>query len=153
MKEETFAMIKPDGVQRGYIGEVIKRIEQKGLTVSALKMLQVTDEQAKQHYKIHSGKPFYHELIHFITSGPVVAMVISGENAVELIRILAGATSPTKAQPGTIRGDFSIDVQNNVIHTSDSVEHAAEEIGIYFLKAEIMEYSKLLDRASLNKFN
>ncbi len=153
MKEQTFAMIKPDGVQRGYIGEVLKRIEQKGLTVSALKMLWVSDEQAKLHYKIHSGKPFYNQLVNFITSGPVVAMVISGENAVELIRILAGATNPTKAQPGTIRGDFSIDIQNNVIHTSDSVEHAIEEISIYFTDQEIINYTKLLDKAALNQFD
>ncbi len=152
MKEQTFAMIKPDGVERGYIGEVIKRIEQKGLTISALKMLNVSDEQAKLHYKIHSGKPFYNELVNFITSGPVVALVISGESAVELIRMLAGATNPTKAQPGTIRGDFSIDIQNNVIHTSDSVEHAKEEIDIYFSENEVINYNKLLDQVAINQF-
>ncbi len=148
MKNQTFAMVKPCGVQRGHIGEVIKRIETKGLTISALKMINVTEEQAAKHYSAHVQKPFYHELVSYITSGPVVAMVITGNNAVELIRILAGATDPLKALPGTIRGDLSIDIQNNIIHTSDSPEHALEEIAVYFKEEEIIDYELCTNRWS-----
>lgn len=148
METKTFAMVKPCGVQRGHIGDVIKRIEQKGLAISAMKLIKVSDEQAKEHYKSHIEKPFYSELVEYLTSGPVVALVISGNDAVEMVRILAGATDPKKALPGTIRGDFSIDIQNNIIHTSDSVEHAQEEIGIYFKEEEIIDYQLIMNKWS-----
>ncbi len=143
--EKTFLMIKPDGVQRNLIGEVISRIEKKGLMINALKMLKVTDEQAKKHYGIHEGKPFYNELITMIKSGPVIAMCITGNEAVKVVRMLAGATKPLDSLPGTIRGDFSCDACLNVVHTSDSIENAEYELGIYFKPEEILDYNKVLN--------
>ncbi len=143
--EKTFALIKPTGIQRNLIGEIIKRIEQKGLIINAIKMLTVTKEQASKHYDVHYGKPFYNDLIESITAGPVVAMVISGNNSVEIMRLMAGATDPLKSQPGTIRGDFSSSIRLNVIHTSDAVDRAKYEMQIYFNQNEIVEYSKKLN--------
>lgn len=143
--EKTFAMIKPTGVQRNLVGEVIKRIEQKGLMINALKLINVTREQAEKHYDIHKGKSFYDDLIKSIMQGPVVALVISGKHSVEILRLLAGTTDPTKSLPGTIRGDFSSDMRYNIIHTADEIERAKYEIGIYFKPEEIIEYSKALN--------
>lgn len=143
--EKTFAMIKPSGVQRNLIGNIISRIENKGFMIHGIKFLQVSKKQAELHYDIHKGKPFYDELITSITAGPVVAIVVSGNNAVEILRLLAGATNPTQALPGTIRGDFSNDIGLNVIHTSDSVERALYEIGVYFTDDELVEYNKVLN--------
>lgn len=138
-------MIKPTGLQRNLVGEIIKRIEQKGLMLNALKMLTVSYEQAQRHYDIHQGKPFFEKLIQSITQGPVVAMVISGNNAVEIVRLLAGATNPIQAQPGTIRGDFSADLVCNIIHSADAVDRAKYEIAIYFQPEEILEYDKKIN--------
>ncbi len=143
-EERTFVAIKPDGVQRGLIGEIVKRFEQKGYKVTALKMLQVTDEQAKAHYAEHEGKPFYPRLIRYIQSGPIVAMVVEGYNAVAGVRHLMGATDPDKAEVGTIRADFAEIMEYNVVHGSDSVESAEREIGIYFNENEIFADRKCM---------
>lgn len=143
--EKTFAMIKPTGVQRNLVGEIIKRIEQKGLMINALKLINVTKEQAEKHYDIHKNKPFYNDLIKSIMQGPVVALVISGKHSVEILRLLAGTTDPTKSLPGTIRGDFSSDMRYNIIHTADEIERAKYEISIYFKHEEIIDYSKALN--------
>lgn len=143
--EKTFVMIKPGGVQRNLVGEVIKRFEQKGLVINALKMISVSNEQAQKHYDIHKEKPFFNSLVTAITSSPVVVMVVSGNNAVKIVRILAGDTNPLLAQPGTIRGDFSSDIQMNVIHSADSIERANYEIMIYFNDDEVLDYDKKIN--------
>ncbi|MBR1460701.1 nucleoside-diphosphate kinase [bacterium] len=136
-RERTFVAIKPDGVQRGLIGDIVKRFEQKGYKISAMKMLKVTDEQARAHYAEHEGKPFYPRLIKYIQSGPVVAMVVEGVNAVAGVRHLMGATKPDEADVGTIRADYAQEMGYNVVHGSDSVESAQREIKIYFNENEI----------------
>lgn len=141
--EKTFAMIKPDAVQRGLVGTIITRYEQKGLRVAAMKVMQVTDEIAKQHYAEHVEKPFFPGLLSYITSGPVVALVLEGKNAVAEVRKLNGATNPLEAACGTIRGDFAQEMGRNVVHGSDSVESANREIAIYFSEDEIFDYEHL----------
>lgn len=140
--EKTFIMLKPGAIQRNLIGEVIRKIEQKGLKICALKMINVSKEQAYKHYDVHKSKPFFDKLIKSITYSPVIVMVIEGNNVVEITRKLAGSTDPTKAEPGTIRGDFSSDMTLNVIHTADSIERAKKEISIYFSDLEILKYKK-----------
>ena len=130
--ERTYNMIKPDGVANKHVGEIITRIERVGLTIEKMELTMVTPEQAAENYKEHEGKPFYDGLISYITSGPVVKMVVSGENAVATMRKLMGATNCAQAAPGTIRGDFGLTVDQNVIHGSDSVESAEREIGVFF---------------------
>lgn len=132
MIEKTYTMIKPDGVRNGHIGEIVNRFERVGLTVERMELGMVTEELAKANYAEHEGKPFYDGLIAYITSGPVVKMVVSGENAVATVRKLMGATSPADAAPGTIRGDFGLTMDENVIHGSDSVASAEREIGVFF---------------------
>ncbi len=132
MIEKTYTMIKPDGVRNGHIGEIVKRFERVGLTVERMELGMVTEELAKANYAEHEGKPFYDGLIAYITSGPVVKMVVSGENAVATVRKLMGATNPADAAPGTIRGDFGLTMDENVIHGSDSVASAEREIGVFF---------------------
>ncbi len=141
MKEEqrTFVAIKPDGVKRGIIGQVIDRFEKKGFKIVAMKLLQVTPELAAKHYEEHQGKSFYNRLVHYITSGPIVAMVIEGYDAIESVRHIVGATDPMKADVGTIRADFAQVMEYNVVHASDGVESAAREIGIYFKPEEIYD--------------
>ena len=140
--ERTFVMVKPDGVQRGLIGEIISRLEKKGLKIVAMKMLKIDDDLAKEHYAEHKEKPFFKDLISYITSGPVVAMVVEGKEAVKVVRDLVGKTNPREASPGTIRGDFGMDVGRNVIHASDSIQSAEREINLFFNKEEILSYSK-----------
>lgn len=135
---QTFVMVKPDGVRRGLVGEVVRRFEQKGLTVKALKLMQVTPELAAEHYAEHRDKPFYGELVSFITSGPSAPMVLEGREAVSVARALMGVTDPVKAAPGTIRGDFGIEITENIVHGSDSSESADREIGLYFRPGEIL---------------
>ena len=130
--ERTYSMIKPDGVENRHVGEIISRIERAGLTIEKMELTMVTPEQAAENYKEHEGKPFYDGLISYITSGPVVKMVIAGEGAVAVMRKLMGATNCAQAVPGTIRGDFGLTVDRNVIHGSDSVESAEREIGVFF---------------------
>ena len=132
MIEKTYTMIKPDGVRNGHIGERVNRFERVGLTVERMELGMVTEELAKANYAEHEGKPFYDGLIAYITSGPVVKMVVSGENAVATVRKLMGATNPADAAPGTIRGDFGLTMDENVIHGSDSVASAEREIGVFF---------------------
>ena len=137
--EKTFAMIKPDGVQRSLVGNIIARYEAKGLRVAGMKIMQVSEAQAAQHYAEHVGKPFYNRLIYYITSAPIVAMVVEGYNAVESVRHLVGATDPLKADVGTIRADFAQIMEYNVIHASDSLASADREIDIYFRPEEIYD--------------
>ena len=139
MTERTFIAIKPDAVQRGLIGKIIARIEEKGYKIVAMKMLQVTEKQAAEHYAEHFGKPFYPNLVAFITSAPIVAMVVEGEDAISGMRQLMGKTNPANAEVGTIRGDFSPFMSFNVIHGSDGPESAEREIAIYFNEDEICD--------------
>lgn len=132
MTERTLVLVKPDGVDRGLVGEVIRRIEAKGLRLAALDLRTLTADAAQTHYAEHREKPFFGDLVSFITSGPLVAMVAEGPRAIEAFRQLAGATDPVKANTGSIRGDFATEVQNNVVHGSDSPESAAREIALFF---------------------
>lgn len=136
--EKTLVLVKPDGVAKGLTGEIIKRFEQRGLTVAALKMLQMTKEKAEIHYGEHRERPFFGDLVAFITSGPIVAMVIKGENAVKAVRSMMGATNPVDAAPGTIRADFALNIGNNIVHGSDSSESAVREVAIFFSPDEIV---------------
>jgi len=137
--ERELIIIKPDGVNRGLVGEIISRFERKGFKIKALKMLKLSREKAEKLYDIHKGKPFFNSLIEFITSGPIVAMVIEGDSAVEVARLMIGATDGRKAQPGTIRGDYALSVQKNVIHAADSVERAKYEASIIFSEEDYVD--------------
>jgi nucleoside-diphosphate kinase len=130
--ERTFLMIKPDGVRRGLVGEIIRRFENKGYKLVELKMVTPSRELAEAHYEVHRGKPFFDGVVSFITSGPVVATVWEGENVIEVSRKLMGATKPTDSNPGTIRGDFANSIEQNLIHGSDAAETAATEIKLWF---------------------
>ncbi len=130
--EQTFLMIKPDGIRRRLVGEIIKRFEAKGFTLTALKMVTPTREQAEEHYEVHRGKAFFEGVVDFISSGPVVAMIWEGDDAVALARKLIGATKPNDSLPGTIRGDYANTTAKNLIHGSDSVENAQTEIAVWF---------------------
>ncbi len=138
--ERSLVLIKPDGMQRRLAGTIISRLEKKGLKLVALKMLHLDKALAERHYAIHAGKPFFEDLINYITSTPIVAIVFEGERAVEVIRKLMGATDPAKAEPGTIRADFGSDIQHNVVHGSDSIETAEKEIELFFAGDEIFSY-------------
>ncbi len=138
--ERTYVMVKPDGVQRQLVGEILQRFEKKGLRIAALKMIQIPEEMAKKHYAEHAHRSFFQELVAFITSSPVVAMVLEGENAVKLCRTMMGATKAEEAAPGTIRGDFAQYTGKNLIHGSDSVESAQREIEIFFKADELLAY-------------
>ena len=132
MSERTLVLVKPDGVSRGLVGEVIKRLEAKGLRLVAAELRTLDRATAEQHYAEHTERPFFGELVTFITSGPLMAVVVEGERAIEAFRTVAGATDPVKATPGTIRGDFALAVGQNVVHGSDSAESAAREIALFF---------------------
>lgn len=142
--EKSFVMIKPDGVQRKLIGEIINRFEHKGLKMIAAKMLVIPKEMAEKHYEMHKGKDFFNDLVEFITSGPVVAMVWQGENSIAVIRKLVGATNPIDANAGTIRGDYGMTTRFNMIHASDCTESAVKEIGNFFREEEVINYDLLL---------
>jgi nucleoside-diphosphate kinase len=143
--ERTFVMLKPDTTNRGLIGTVLARLEQKGLRITGMKLIHVSAEQARTHYAVHEGKPFYDGLVKYIMSSPVTALVLEGPNAVAVVRSVVGATRPNEAAPGTIRGDFGLDVSNNLIHASDSVENAAAETAIYFTDGELLNYTRAID--------
>lgn len=130
--ERTFLMIKPDGVRRGLIGEVISRVERKGLKIVEMRMLQVDENTANQHYAEHIGKPFFQDLVDHITSGPSMPMIVEGRNAISVVRLIVGATDPAEAAPGTIRGDLALNITQNIVHAADSPESASREISIYF---------------------
>ncbi|NLU49545.1 MAG: nucleoside-diphosphate kinase [Syntrophomonadaceae bacterium] len=144
--QKTFVMVKPDGVERGLVGEIIKRIEAKGFKLVGLKLMRLTEEAAERHYAEHRDKPFFRELVDFITASPVVAMVWEGDGVIDTVRRLMGKTDPRQAEPGTIRGDFGVYISKNIIHGSDSPEAAAREIEIFFRPDEIVEYQRSLDR-------
>lgn len=143
MEQTTFAMLKPDCVQRGIIGEVISRFEKKGLRISAMKLVEVSEETAAEHYKEHVGKPFYESLLSYISSGPVVTMALTGDSAVDVVRKLVGKTDPKVADPGTIRGDYAMDVSRNIVHASDSPESAIRELGIFFQEEDFVDYRRV----------
>ena len=140
--ERTLVLVKPDGVQRGLIGEVIGRLENRGLRLVAAKFIQVSQELAETHYAIHKGKPFYNGLIEYITSAPVMAMALEGPNAVAAIRQTMGATRPTEAAPGSIRHDFALEVGRNLTHASDSVENGEIEVALWFSPAELVDWKR-----------
>ncbi len=144
--ETTFLMLKPDGVQRGLIGEVISRIEEKGLRIDAMKMIQIEKERAENHYAEHKGKDFYEPLLEYITSGPVVVMAVTGNSAIPVVRDIVGATDPKDADPGTIRGDFGLDIGRNIVHAADSEESAERELDIFFESGEYQEYNRVEEK-------
>jgi len=139
--ERTLVLVKPDGVQRHLVGEVIARLERRGLHLVALKLMRIDSDLAQRHYAEHRGKPFFDGLISFITSSPVVAMVWEGDDAVAQVRAVMGATNPSAAAPGSIRGDLAVNIGNNVVHGSDSPARAAEEVALFFAPDELVEWS------------
>ena len=143
--ERTLVLVKPDGVQRGLIGEVITRLEQRGLKLVGMKLMQVDDTLARQHYGEHVDRPFFVGLVDFITSAPVVAMAWEADNAVEAVRNTMGQTNPTSSTPGTIRGDLSLDIGRNLVHGSDSLESARRELSLFFSEGELLDYSRAND--------
>lgn len=142
--EKTFLMVKPDGVQRNLIGDIVSRFEQKGFKLAGAKLMQVSEALAEEHYGEHKERPFFGELVEFITSGPVFAMVWEGENVISTARLLVGATNPAESAPGTIRGDYAMTVGKNIIHGSDSPESAVREIGLFFKEEELVTYDKTM---------
>jgi len=136
--EKTLILLKPDAVVKGICGQIIDRFEKKGFKIVGLKMLQLSKELAETHYQDHRNKPFFQELVTFIISGPLIAMVISGENSIKATRTMMGLTNPLDAAPGTIRGDFALNVRNNIIHGSDSLESAEKEIRTFFTDSELI---------------
>ena len=144
--ERSLVLVKPDGVQRGLIGEVISRLERRGLRLVAAKFVQVSRELADTHYAIHKGKPFYDGLISYITSAPVMAMVWEGPNAVAAIRQTMGATRPTEAATGSLRHDFALEVGRNLTHASDTIENGANEVALWFRDEELVNWNREVDR-------
>ena len=144
--ERTLVLVKPDGVQRGLIGEVIARLERRGLRLIAAKFMQVSRELAEAHYAIHKGKPFYDSLIEYITSAPVMAMAWEGPNAVAAVRQTMGATRPTEAAPGAIRHEFGLEIGRNLTHASDSPENGEKEVALWFKPEELVSWSRDVDR-------
>lgn len=144
--ERSLVLVKPDGVQRGVIGEVIMRLERRGLLLVAAKFLDVSQELAETHYAIHKGKPFYDTLIKYITSAPVMAMVWAGPNAVAAIRQTMGATRPTEAAPGSVRHDFALEIGRNLTHASDTIENSEKEISLWFKPDELVNWKRESDR-------
>jgi len=144
--EKSLVLVKPDGVQRGLIGEIISRLERRGLRLIGAKFLGVSQQLAEIHYAIHKGKPFYDSLISYITSAPVMAMVWEGPNAITAIRQTMGATRPTEASPGSVRHDFSLEVGRNLTHASDSVENGEAEVSLWFTNDELVTWDRDLDR-------
>ena len=141
MIQKTYVMLKPDAIARRYIGKILTRFEDKGLKIVAMKLRMISEEIAKEHYGEHKDKPFFDVLIKYITSGPVLTMVIEGDEAISVVRKLSGATNPQEADFGTIRGDFGMDTGRNIIHSSDSPESASREINLFFDEDEIIDYS------------
>ena len=143
--EQTLVLVKPDGVQRGLAGEVVSRLERRGLKLVAMKLMQVDDDLAREHYGEHVERPFFPGLVNFITSGPIVAMVWEGKNTIALTRQTMGATNPADAGPGTIRGDLGVDIGRNIVHGSDGPESAQREINLFFRPGEILSYGRSTD--------
>ena len=143
--EQTLVLVKPDGVQRGLVGEIVGRLERRGLKLVGMKLMQVDEALAHRHYGEHADRPFFAGLVSFITSGPVVAMAWQANNAVEIVRSTMGVTNPANAGPGTIRGDLGVDIGRNLIHGSDSPESAVRELSLFFQPEEILSYSRSND--------
>ncbi len=146
MRERTLILVKPDGMQRGLAGEIISRLESRGLRIVGLRMLRVDEALAKRHYAEHEGKPFFAGLIDYITSSPIIAAVLEGTRAIEVVRKTIGATNPAEAEPGTIRGDLGIELGRNLIHGSDGPESAAREIALFFDESQMFDYERDVDR-------
>jgi nucleoside-diphosphate kinase len=144
--ERTLIIIKPDAVQRGLIGETITRFERRGLRIAAMKLIHIDNVLAERHYEIHKGKPFYEPLIRYITSSPVVVMVLEGNDAIEIARRTMGATNPAEATPGTIRADFGLEIGRNLVHGSDGPDTAVIEVPLFFAEDEILSYERDTDR-------
>ena len=144
--ERSLVLIKPDAIQRGLAGAILTRLEQRGLRIVAMKMLWMNKELANRHYAIHQSKTFFNDLVKFITSSPIIAIAFEGDQAIEIIRQTMGKTNAAEATAGTIRGDYGIDLQQNLVHGSDSLENANKEIGIFFGDHEIMNYKRDVDR-------
>ena len=145
-QQRTLVLVKPDGIQRGLVGEIVRRLERRGLKLVGLKLMHISKDVAARHYAEHQEKPFYEGLLAFISSGPVVAMIWEGREAVSVVRNLMGATDPLKAAPGTIRGDLALDLGMNLIHGSDSPDRAETEIALFFNKGELHDYERTVDR-------
>ena len=143
--ERTLVIIKPDGVQRGLIGDIIVRLERRGLKIAALKMILIDETLARKHYGIHNGKPFFEPLVKYITSAPVVAMVMEGRKAIEIVRKTMGATNPSLAEPGTIRADYALEIGRNLVHGSDGPDTARTEVGLFFDENEILSWTRCSD--------
>jgi nucleoside-diphosphate kinase len=144
--ERTLIIIKPDAVQRGLTGQIIHRFERRGLRIAALKFMQIDQALARRHYAVHEGKPFYEPLVDYITSGPVVVMILQGKDAIQIARRTMGATNPAQADPGTIRADFAVEVGRNLVHGSDGAETAAFETALFFQEDEILSWERSLER-------
>ncbi len=144
--ERTLIIVKPEGVQRGLIGNILTRFEQRGLKIIGLKLIQITSELAEQHYGVHKGKPFYEGLVKHIASGPVVVGVLEGPRAISIVRTTMGATNAAEALPGTIRGDYALEIGFNIIHGSDGPETAVQEINLFFKPEELVEYTLVTER-------
>jgi nucleoside-diphosphate kinase len=140
--ERTLVIVKPDGVQRGLIGEIISRLERRGLKLVGLRFMQITPELASRHYAVHQGKPFYEPLVAYITSSPVAVMVWEGKQAIEVVRKTMGATNPVNAEPGTIRADFGVEIGRNLVHGSDGPETAAFEVALFFREEELVSWAR-----------
>ena len=144
--ERTLVIVKPDGVQRGLIGEIIARLERRGLKLVGLKFMQITPELARRHYAVHQGKPFYEPLVAYITSSPVTVMVWEGKQAIEVVRKTMGATNPVNAEPGTIRADLGVEIGRNLVHGSDGPETAAFEVALFFRDDELVSWTRSAER-------
>jgi nucleoside-diphosphate kinase len=144
--EQTLIIIKPDGVQRGLIGEVLARFERRGLKLVGMKLMTIPRDLAERHYSVHQGKPFYAGLVDYITSGPVVVGVLEGPRAISVTRATVGATNPAEAAPGTIRGDFGLEIGFNMIHASDAPDSAVREVSLFFQETELASYTRDIDR-------
>jgi len=144
--ERTLIIIKPDAVQRGLAGEIIGRFERRGLRIAAMKMIWIDEPLAQEHYAVHQGKPFYEGLISYITSSPVVVMVLEGNDAIEIARRTMGATAPANAAPGTIRADFGLEIGRNLVHGSDGPQTAKREVALFFDEEEILNWKRDVDR-------
>ncbi len=149
MNERTLVLVKPDAIQRLLAGRILARYEERGLKLVALKLMTVSTELAERHYAVHREKPFFRGLVDFITSGPLVAAVLEGPNAIAIVRAMNGATRPHEAAPGTIRGDFALETAQNLVHASDSAETAETELALWFAPGEVVEYERDIDRWAL----
>ncbi|HUV93529.1 MAG TPA: nucleoside-diphosphate kinase [Anaerolineae bacterium] len=144
--ERTLVIIKPDAVQRGLIGETVSRLERRGLKIVGMKLMQIDEELARRHYSVHRGKPFFEGLVEYISSAPVVVMVVEGPKAIEAVRLTMGATNPVNAAPGTIRGDYALDILRNLVHGSDGPDTARTEVALFFGENELVSWPRDTDR-------